>query len=88
MLNTPTVNWTIWGNESVHMAEMSTRILEDRSQTNSTIIFSPLLTSNGGHYICEANIESDDLEQPQFAQVAHDLEITSKLTQYLYINTH
>ena len=82
MLNAPTVHWKTLENDSIPTTEVSMLILEDRSQTSATILFSPLFISNGGHYVCEASIESDDQGQLKFTQVAHNLEVTSKLAQY------
>lgn len=79
MVTAPTVNWRTLENDSIPTIELSTVTLEDRTQTIASIVFSPLLISNGGHYICEASVESGDEGEPQFAQVAHNLEITSKL---------
>ena len=74
-LGTPIVQWMKSGSSSTLDVQTSMETHGSRLEMNSTLHFSPLLTSDGGHYVCEARLESENSDA---VKISHSLAVISK----------
>ena len=52
--------------------------ITSEAEAVSTIHFSPVTASDGGHYTCTATLHSQDLEDPAIAIVSQDIIVQCK----------
>ena len=75
-IGTPIVQWMKSGSNST--LDVQTSMETSGLEINATLHFSPLLTSDGGQYVCEARIESEDSDAEQTSHAEHSLDVISE----------
>ena len=82
----PTVEWRRHSDDSRVISEESIAVgipVTVGQTTTLTLGFTPLKTSHGGQYICQANVSSSDLEAPKTVSVAEDVIVQSEMCAYV-----